>query len=294
MSPDHIEVERIKLESSLGFEVSADLRRPVNGCALVGVAIFCHGFSGTKYSHLTTSLAAAGYVAISIDFPGYGNTLPGSGRVLPIEQIHLVREFADYADASFGPDKLPIVLVGASLGGAVALLAAQQDKRFKAIVLAHPLASGLEFLERRYPDKASMEQFWNRVEIAELTGDKLHRSEIALLPKRLTGFLPGDTAMEFTPRFATQFAALSVLGVVAKLAPRRVLVLHCDGDPMITTADVQAIVEGAQGNAKLHLMEGGDHFIFDSPEVIDLTIRWLDDATRGPTTPADYFVSISK
>ena len=27
------------------------------------------------------------------------------------------------------------------------LLAAQQDKRFKAIVLAHPLASGLEFLE---------------------------------------------------------------------------------------------------------------------------------------------------
>ncbi|MGE4243782.1 alpha/beta hydrolase [Ramlibacter sp.] len=282
---DAMRVEQIAVRSSLGFEVYADLRRPPEGVEPLGVALFCHGFSGTKYATLTTRLAAAGYITVSIDFPGYGATLPGSGRVLPEEQVLIVREFGEDARKRFA-EGLPIILVGASLGAAVALLAAQQDPRFGAAVLAHPLATGIGFLRLRYPDADAMAQFWAKVEAAKRSGDRLHRTDIAALPNRLTNFLPGDTAMTFVPEFATQFAAVSVLGVIAALAPMPVLALHCDGDPMITTEDVRSLVDDAPGNAQLHLMEGGDHFIFDRPEVIRPTLDWLR-AALGTSTSSD-------
>lgn len=271
-----INVPRILVDSSLGFAVSADMRHPPHGVETIGVAIFCHGFSGAKYPSLTDGLASVGFLTLSIDFPGYGGTLPGSGRVLPSEQMHIVREFGAYAeDKLMQRAKLPIVLLGAALGGSVALHAAVGNPRFNAFVLAHPLASGEAFLRRKYPDAESWTAFWAKVDRAQRTGGKLHRTDIATLTTGLQSYLPRDTAMEFNPEFAKEFCETAPSDAIAAVAPRRVLVIHCDGDSMITTKEVRALVDASNGNATLHLLEGGEHFIFEYPHVVRLTCDWL-------------------
>lgn len=273
-----VAVQRISLPSSLGFSVALDLRKPPGAGPARGIAIFSHGFGGTKYPRLMNHLASAGYAVISIDFPGFGGTLPGSGRVIPSEQVHIVREAASYAENELMPEgPLPIVLVGATMGAAVSLLAARDDPRFTAFVLAHPLVNGEDRLRVRYPDEQGWQAFWRRVEQAERDGEKLHRSEIVFIPENLRGNLPGDTPMEFLPAYPRESSRIRSIDTLPSIAPRPILVVHDEGDSIVPTAQVKAFAESAASHCHLHLRSKGEHFIFDQPEVLALVTDWLDE-----------------
>jgi pimeloyl-ACP methyl ester carboxylesterase len=271
-----IRQDQVKFASSLGFDVYMDLRTPPEGVLRKGIVVFCHGFGGTKYPYLMNHAASAGFIVVSIDFPGFGKTLPGSGRVLPSEQAHIVGEVGQYVeDNLMAQGRLPVMLVGATMGAAVALIAAREDRRFAALVLAHPLVVGEDRLRRQYPDEASWKKFWDRVEQADRDGEMLERGEIIYIPPNLRGHLPADTPMRFLPGYPQESVKIRCIDVLAKVIPRPVLIIHCKDDAIVPVEQAMALAASAPSDCELHLIEKGDHFILDQPNVAALTVDWL-------------------
>ena len=85
--------------------------------------VLLHGFgdhAGT-WTHVLDLLAAAGYRAVALDMPGFGEADPlDEGEALP-----QLDEFVAAAVEQWTVDGLPPVLVGNSLGGVVSIRAAQ-------------------------------------------------------------------------------------------------------------------------------------------------------------------------
>lgn len=110
--------------------------------------VICHGFIGNRigvdrlFVHAARRFADEGYLVLRFDYAGCGESTGdyGAGGLdVLIEQTRVVLDYAldiDYVDAN------RIALLGHSLGGAVALLTAAQDRRVKTLLLwsavAHP------------------------------------------------------------------------------------------------------------------------------------------------------------
>lgn len=110
--------------------------------------VICHGFIGNRigvdrlFVQAARRFADEGYLVLRFDYAGCGESTGdyGAGGLdVLIEQTRVVLDYAldiDYVDAN------RIALLGHSLGGAVALLTAAQDRRVKTLLLwsavAHP------------------------------------------------------------------------------------------------------------------------------------------------------------
>lgn len=138
-APPRASFEELEIHTADGVALRAVLDDPPAGVALAGTCVLGHAMFARKTSFgrrdrpgLGHALAAAGFRTIAFDFRGHGDS-------------HLPRASADYAYDDFvrfdypavvsaararGED-LPVIVVGHSLGGHVAL-AAQGTKRLDA------------------------------------------------------------------------------------------------------------------------------------------------------------------
>lgn len=137
----------IELKATLHYPVSAGEQTGNQGghCPLI---VICHGFIGSRigvdrlFVNASRKFAAAGYMVLRFDYAGCGESTGEygeNGLESMIEQTRVVLDYAldiDYVDIN------RVTLLGHSLGGAVALLTAAQDRRVKTLLLwsavAHP------------------------------------------------------------------------------------------------------------------------------------------------------------
>lgn len=142
-----IQYGAIELKATLHYPASAGETKGGDGgqCPLI---VICHGFIGNRigvdrlFVNASRKFAAAGYMVLRFDYAGCGESTGdyGEGGLdAMIEQTRVVLDYAldiDYVDAN------RVSLLGHSLGGAVALLTAAQDRRVKTLLLwsavAHP------------------------------------------------------------------------------------------------------------------------------------------------------------
>lgn len=86
-----------------------------------GTVLLVHGsaFSAQTWNALGTLdlLARAGFRAIAVDLPGYGEKLSGAHKLSPAEEPEFL---AQLLDAALPHDRAPVVVVAASMGGRVA------------------------------------------------------------------------------------------------------------------------------------------------------------------------------
>ncbi len=124
-------VETIEVRTADGQTLFADVLEP-DGDAPLGVAIFAHAmfarrttFTRPTRGSLAELFAKAGYLTIAFDFRGHGDSEPTARGGASWSYDDLVRvdlpAVAACARARFGD--LPLVVVGHSLGGNVALAA---------------------------------------------------------------------------------------------------------------------------------------------------------------------------
>jgi len=129
-----------------------------NGCTL----IFAHGYSQNRQEphlpalSLASRLVSKGYDVLLFDFRNAGESGGSLTTIGLKEQLDLLGA-VDYA-ADRGPQR-KIGLVGFSMGGATALLAAAQDKRVQAVVADSPFYSLREYLEENMPHWTGLPRF---------------------------------------------------------------------------------------------------------------------------------------
>src|SRR6185312_1321238 len=119
-----------------------------------------------------------------------------------------------------------IAVIGSSLGGPIAIMAAAKDQRIKACVAGCPLGHGDAAMRKLYDTEEKFQAFMKMVEDIKRKNGRLARFEIVFIPENLRNFLPAGTPMEFTADTVHGFLSLNPLDVIGDIAPRPVFIIH--------------------------------------------------------------------
>lgn len=245
--------ERVEFASRRGNLLVGDLHR--NGAELGDTLVLCHGMEstrgGTKQTAIVERFLPKGVSVFRFDFSFVGES---DGK---FEDMTIGGEVDDALGAldfirEFEPGR--IVLVGSSLGGAVALLTASQaGDAVAAVATIAAVADSALFTSEM---TAAEVDAWRR------TGRRQWRE----------GFMK-STFLEDAER-------TDILAAVAAIeAP--LLVMHGEADGVVPPEHARAIEAAASGPVTLKMFPGVSHR-FEEPDALEgllVTLeRWLDQA----------------
>jgi dipeptidyl aminopeptidase/acylaminoacyl peptidase len=234
-----------------------------------------HGFAGARYPKMAGYLANLGYGVLSIDFRGYGKSGGVRGRVLPREQVSDFKNSVSYLAQRPDIDPDRIGIIGSSLGGSMAVMAAAEDTRMKVCVAGCPISNGDVTLRMLYDTHEKFDGFLKLVEEKRRRNETIPRFSIVNIPEALRGNLPKGTPMEFYADTVDGFLSLNPKEVVTRIAPRPLFVIHAKDDHVVPVKDAEDLARIAGRNCDLELLEKGDHFIFGLDPVITSIGNWL-------------------
>ncbi|AIL10485.1 alpha/beta hydrolase [Stenotrophomonas maltophilia] len=126
--------------------ISLTVREPENGPSRP-VIILCHGFCGIKELLLpdfADAFAKAGFVAVTFDYRGFGDSDGERGRLVPAMQIEDIRSVIKWVRARSDVDSTRIALWGTSLGAGHVFGAAAQDGGIRCVISQLGFADGEE------------------------------------------------------------------------------------------------------------------------------------------------------
>jgi hypothetical protein len=248
--------------------------------------VLLHGFGANKSDGVVTltaaKLAAMGYVTLRFDMRGCGESEGPRARVLCEEQVRDVQNAVTYLRALpfVMPDR--IAVLGHSFGAAVAVYAAGVDERIAACISSAGWGDGEAKLRQQHAGAqawAHFEQMVHRGRRMKATGETLWvpRFDIVPIPPHLRGGLPPGSYMEFPFEVVESMLAFRPNDVIARIAPRPLLLLHPAMDAVTPTEQSIELFRHARMPADLHLFANIDHFIFsdDNVLVLEFVKGWL-------------------
>jgi fermentation-respiration switch protein FrsA (DUF1100 family) len=240
------------------------------------------GFGGVKeytVPDVAQALMQAGYVALTFDYRGFGESEGPKWRLIPAEQIRDIRHATTFLanQAAVDPERLGIY--GVSFGGGNATLAAGTDPRLKCLVSVGGVGNGEEWLrgQRRYWE---WREFLKRLEQDRarrvLTGEsewvetydimvpdpatvETHKAWFETAPHRRYR-LPletGDAVMAHKPE-----------DVAHQISPRPALWIHVEGDWLVPMEHSMRMYERAAEPKQLLLLPGlRHHDVYQGPSL---------------------------
>ncbi|AEH49427.1 alpha/beta fold hydrolase [Parageobacillus thermoglucosidasius] len=120
----------------------------------IPVVIICHGFISTRigidrlFVQTAHYLASRGMPVVRFDYAGCGESSGEYGNNRLEDLIYQTRSVIDYVKNTESFKNNPIILLGHSLGGAVALLTAAIDTRVDSLILWAPSANPYDDITR--------------------------------------------------------------------------------------------------------------------------------------------------
>lgn len=107
--------------------------------------ILCNGFAGVKELLLPSfaeAFADAGYIVLTFDYRGFGESEGEKGRLVPKLQIEDIHAAIDFLSSLDNVDSHRIGLWGTSYGGANAIIATDENSKIKCLALQLTFANG--------------------------------------------------------------------------------------------------------------------------------------------------------
>jgi len=279
---------------SEGTKLAGDLFLPDDlkpGEQRAGI-VLCHGYTGVRALYLPDNareLAAAGYVVLTFDYKGWGDSEGPPARLAPYSRVADVQSALTFlaAQAMVNADRLGIY--GTSYGGATVVWTAAVDPRVKCVVSVVGVGNGRRWMRSvRHPDEyadlldRAAEDRVQRVMTGKSTF--VERTDI-LLPDRQSAELAA-AARAKTPGAISQIPLEFIddtLGfhpewVVDKIAPRPVLFITTDDDRLVPPEESQAMYDRAGEPKKLVVLPKWGHYEVYAGEayrqVMDPTVAW--------------------
>jgi uncharacterized protein len=241
--------------------------------------VLCHGFGGScrgaGHPELAKALEQAGYAVLRFDFRGCGQSEGRRGDVIVDEEIADLSHAIDFLETQPHIDAARIGVIGASLGGSVAIEVAARDARVKLCVAKGSVGYGERRYRAQYKDDAAWRAFLKRLDEAKRAKTTLNRFEIVYIPESDRAGLPPGAIMDFTAATARSLLDSCPERVVGKIAPRPLLLIHPRGDRVVPYQESEALAKAAGKNAELHVIEGSAHFGSGSAEIAALVLDFL-------------------
>lgn len=193
------------------------------------VVVMCHGHRGSKADLLGIGpgLWRAGNTVLMFDFRGNGGSGDGPQSLAHYEQ----RDLAAATDlaARRRPDA-EICLVGFSMGAATSILVAAGDARVAKVVADSPFADMRGVIE------------------AAVRGWRLPPVPLVALADRATQI-----------GYGYRFSDVAPIDVVARIAPRPLLIVHGTQDTVIPVEHARRLAAAAGSGSRLEIVAGVGH-----------------------------------
>ncbi|HET7021700.1 MAG TPA: alpha/beta fold hydrolase [Xanthobacteraceae bacterium] len=252
-----------------------------------GAFLVLHGFGSNKTSSNTMQptkvLGELGYVVLRFDMRGCGESEGEFGRVICLEQVEDTRSALSFLAQHPSVDPARIGVIGSSFGGAVAIYTGGVDPRVAAVISNGGWGDG----ERKFRGQHTSPEAWARFttmlkegrEHRARTGKSLMvpRYDIVPIPPHLRGNLASNSVESFPAETAQSMFDFRADDVVARIAPRPLLLLHAANDSVTPTEQSIELFKRAGQPAELHLISDADHFMFgeNNRRVWGLLRGWL-------------------
>ncbi len=219
--------ERLTLRAKDSICISAMLfLRPQPAASVV----VCHGHGGNKHTLLPyAQFLTPHFNVLLLDSRGHGESGGGRTTVGYEERLDVQAAVGELLRRGLGP----VGVYGISMGAAVAVLAAADDDRIRAVVADSPFAR----------------LRWAVEGVARLQGyPRVVAPAMAYAACRVTAL-----------RCRYPMSAFDPLEAVAKIAPRPLLLIHGELDAMIGVRHSRSLFERAGEPKQLWVLEGLEH-----------------------------------
>lgn len=234
-------------------------------------------------------LAEAGYVVMSFDYKGWGDSEGPKSRPAPYSRVADVQAALTFLGAQPEVDAARLGIYGTSYGGATVVFVAAVDPRVKCVVSVVGVGNGARWMRSvRRPD-----EYHDLLTRAAADRDKRVLTGVSALADRNEVLLPdrqsaelGAAARRDNPAAVTQLPLEFVedtLGfnpewIVDRIAPRPVLFITTDDDRLVPPQESEAMFARAGEPKKLVILKGFGHYEVYGGEafrqVMDETVAW--------------------
>jgi dipeptidyl aminopeptidase/acylaminoacyl peptidase len=254
--------------------------------------VLCHGYTGVKDLYLPDNarvLNGAGYVVMTFDYKGWGDSEGSRSRLAPYSRVADVQAALTFLGTLPDVDADRLGIYGTSYGGATVVWVGAIDPRVKCVVSVVGIGNGTRWMRSvRRPD-----EFHDLLARAgddrarrarEGTSEFVAREDI-LLPDRQSAELAAiarrtnPAAVSSIPlEYVHETLEFNPEWVVDKIAPRPILFITSDDDRLVPPEESIQLHARADEPKKLVVLRGFGHYeVYAEPafsQVMDATIAW--------------------
>ena len=279
---------------SEGVKLAGDLFLPADvkpGDRRAGI-VLCHGYTGVRSIYLPDNarvLAEAGYVVMSFDYKGWGDSEGPKSRLAPYSRVADVQAALTFLGAQPEVDAARLGIYGTSYGGATVVWVGAIDPRVKCVVSVVGIGNGTrwmrsvrrpdewhDLLERAAQDrvKRALEGASQMVKREEILLPDRQSAELAAAARRNNPAAVGEIPLEYvddTAQFNPEW-------VVDRIAPRPILFITTDDDRLVPPEESIQLHARAGEPKKLVVLHGFGHYqVYQEPafsQVMGETVAW--------------------
>ena len=231
------------------------------------------GFGGLKeytVPEVAQALIDHGYIALTFDYRGFGDSEGPKWRIIPAEQMRDIRNATTFLVSQEVVDSDRLGIYGVSFGGGNAAMAAGTDPRLKVMVSVGGVSDGEEWLrgQRRYYEWI---EFLDRLEADRVkrvrTGESEWVDTYDIMQPDPATIETHKKWFETAPHRRYQLPletgeaviAHKPIEVVPNISPRPALWIHVEGDWLVPMEQSIKAFQMAGEPKKLILLKGYRH-----------------------------------
>lgn len=246
-----LDSRNVTLQTSDGLNIDAYEVKTSNPKGYIIILSGIYSPSVTAFYGYAKMFQGEGYSSILVEMRAHGKS-DGNKIMLGYTEQGDVDAAVEYIDAGYAG--LPIVVLGTSMGGVVAINSAANNDRINGVISQSAYSSWEENMQDQFE--------------ASGTPRLIAQTQIPFT-RLLLGAKYGFANIKNTPS-----------NNIGRINPRKILLMHSTGDSQVNYANFERLKNGTSAPIDFYTVEGDKHFIVD------------EDQFGNPKADREYYLAI--